>query len=160
MGGRWCMTEKSPTNDPGVHYAGRGINPSEIQFVALLVDAILVAITLVGKVLGARREVPHSERWPCALAPCQELGENGSGNGFGAVVRATAGKLRVIWKMKSEVNCFEMWWPGTELNRRRQPFQNSSFQCFQQLQWLSWDCQTLESTRETREPVGDRRGCF
>src|ERR1700691_2465803 len=20
-------------------------------------------------------------------------------------------------------NCFEMWWPGTELNRRRQPFQ-------------------------------------
>jgi hypothetical protein len=19
--------------------------------------------------------------------------------------------------------CFEMWWPGTELNRRRQPFQ-------------------------------------
>ena len=21
------------------------------------------------------------------------------------------------------VNCFEMWWPGTELNRRRQPFQ-------------------------------------
>ena len=25
--------------------------------------------------------------------------------------------------MGSEVNCFEMWWPGTELNRRRQPFQ-------------------------------------
>src|SRR5216683_5424323 len=22
-----------------------------------------------------------------------------------------------------EVKCFEMWWPGTELNRRRQPFQ-------------------------------------
>ncbi len=38
-------------------------------------------------------------------------------------MRATAGKLRVIRKMKSEVNCFEMWWPGTELNRRRQPFQ-------------------------------------
>jgi hypothetical protein len=38
-------------------------------------------------------------------------------------VRATAGKLRVIRKMESEVNCFEMWWPGTELNRRRQPFQ-------------------------------------
>jgi hypothetical protein len=46
-------------------------------------------------------------------------------------------------------------------NRRRQPFQ-SSFQCFQQLQWLSWDCQTLESTRKTREPwvitVGDLKG--
>src|ERR1700731_2002494 len=25
--------------------------------------------------------------------------------------------------MESDVNCFEMWWPGTELNRRRQPFQ-------------------------------------
>jgi hypothetical protein len=25
--------------------------------------------------------------------------------------------------MKSAVNRFEMWWPGTELNRRRQPFQ-------------------------------------
>jgi hypothetical protein len=25
--------------------------------------------------------------------------------------------------MKSAVNCFEMWWPGTELNRRLQPFQ-------------------------------------
>src|ERR1019366_6804697 len=22
-----------------------------------------------------------------------------------------------------EAKCFEMWWPGTELNRRRQPFQ-------------------------------------
>jgi len=32
------------------------------------------------------------------------------------------------------------------LNRRRQPFQNSRFQCFQQLQRLSWDCQTLENT--------------
>jgi hypothetical protein len=48
-------------------------------------------------------------------------------------VRATAGKLRVIRKMKSNVNCFEMWWPGTELNRRRQPFQNVYNQCFQQL---------------------------
>jgi hypothetical protein len=28
--------------------------------------------------------------------------------------------------MGSEVNCFEMWWPGTELNRRRQPFQGCS----------------------------------
>src|SRR4029077_5197060 len=25
--------------------------------------------------------------------------------------------------MKSGVKCFGMWWPGTELNRRRQPFQ-------------------------------------
>jgi len=28
-------------------------------------------------------------------------------------------------------NCFEMWWPGTELNRRRQPFQNAAFDYFQ-----------------------------
>src|SRR5208282_1504256 len=56
----------------------------------------------------------------------QEPGENGSGDGFGAVVRSTAGKLRVIRKMKNGVNCFEMWWPGTELNRRRQPFQGCS----------------------------------
>ena len=42
-----------------------------------------------------------------------------------------------------------MWWPGTELNRRRQPFQNSDFQCFQQLQRLPWDCQTLENTGNT-----------
>ncbi len=35
---------------------------------------------------------------------------------------------------------FGMWWPGTELNRRRQPFQNSYFQCFQQLQGLPRDC--------------------
>src|SRR5271165_5823306 len=25
--------------------------------------------------------------------------------------------------MGNVLNCFEMWWPGTELNRRRQPFQ-------------------------------------
>src|SRR5579862_7696503 len=25
--------------------------------------------------------------------------------------------------MENGVKCFEMWWPGTELNRRRQPFQ-------------------------------------
>src|SRR6267143_948307 len=24
---------------------------------------------------------------------------------------------------RDSANCFEMWWPGTELNRRRQPFQ-------------------------------------
>jgi hypothetical protein len=36
-----------------------------------------------------------------------------------------------------------------ELNRGRQPFQNSSFQCFQQLQGLPWDCQTLENTGKT-----------
>jgi hypothetical protein len=42
-----------------------------------------------------------------------------------------------------------MWWPGTELNRRRQPFQNSDFQCFQQLQGLPWDCHTLENTGKT-----------
>ena len=30
-------------------------------------------------------------------------------------------------------NCFEMWWPGTELNRRRQPFQCFVMQCFKQL---------------------------
>ena len=28
------------------------------------------------------------------------------------------------WKFPPVANnCFEMWWPGTELNRRRQPFQ-------------------------------------
>ena len=47
-------------------------------------------------------------------------------------------------------------------NRRRQAFQNSYFQCFQQLQWLPWDCQTLESTRKAQEPwviaVGDSEG--
>jgi hypothetical protein len=32
------------------------------------------------------------------------------------------------------------WWLGTELNRRRQPFQNSYFPCFQQLLGLLWDC--------------------
>jgi hypothetical protein len=25
--------------------------------------------------------------------------------------------------MESDAKTFEMWWPGTELNRRRQPFQ-------------------------------------
>jgi len=49
--------------------------------------------------------------------------------------------------------------PGTGLNRRRHPFQNSHIQCFQQLQGLPWDCQTLESMRKTRGPwviaVGD-----
>ena len=38
-------------------------------------------------------------------------------------------------------------------------FSDSDFQCFQQLQGLPWDCQTLESTIKTREPwviaVGD-----
>jgi len=48
-------------------------------------------------------------------------------------------------------NSLKTWWPGTELNRRRQPFQNSDFQCFQQLQWLPWDCQTLENTGNTHK---------
>jgi len=32
------------------------------------------------------------------------------------------------------------------VERRRQRFQNSPFQCFQQLQTLPWDCQALENT--------------
>jgi hypothetical protein len=40
--------------------------------------------------------------------------------------------------------------------------EHTSFQCFQQLQWLPWDCQTLESTRKAHEPwviaVGDSEG--
>jgi hypothetical protein len=42
----------------------------------------------------------------------------------------------------------EMWCRG-ELSRPRQCFQNSDFQCFQQLQWLQLDCQTQESTTKT-----------
>jgi hypothetical protein len=30
-------------------------------------------------------------------------------------------------------------------------FQNSTFQCFQQLQWLPWNCQALEKTCKTDE---------
>jgi hypothetical protein len=51
---------------------------------------------------------------------------------------------------------------GGSLNSRRQPFQNSTFQCFQQLQWLPWDCQTLEDTGKTKGSwviaVGDCKG--
>jgi hypothetical protein len=32
----------------------------------------------------------------------------------------------------------------------RSLFRNSTFQCFQQLQWLPWDCQTLENTGKTK----------
>src|SRR5450759_2344051 len=39
-------------------------------------------------------------------------------------------KLWVIQKMRSGVKAFETWWPGTELNRRRQPFQG----CFSALE--------------------------
>jgi hypothetical protein len=44
---------------------------------------------------------------------------------------------------------FRMMSAGTELNVRRQPFQNSDFQCLQQLQGLPWDCHTLENTGKT-----------
>jgi hypothetical protein len=30
-------------------------------------------------------------------------------------------------------NSLRTWWPGTELNRRRQPFQRYVMQCFKQL---------------------------
>jgi hypothetical protein len=47
-------------------------------------------------------------------------------------------------------------------NGRAQPFQNSPFQYFQQLQGLLWDCQTLESTSKTVGSwviaVGDQHG--
>src|SRR5271169_4243570 len=72
------------------------------------------------------------------------------------------GKLGAVSNHKCEIrgvkfragllNHWKIWWPGTELNRRGQPFQNSYCQCFQQLQWLPWDCQTLESTATTRGP--------
>ena len=32
-------------------------------------------------------------------------------------------QLPVIWKIRMGTKAFEMWWPGTESNRRRQPFQ-------------------------------------
>src|ERR1017187_3692805 len=50
-----------------------------------------------------------------------------------------------------------MWWPGTELNRRRQPFQNSYDQCFQQLQWLGWDCQNTGKYEKNEWVVGDSK---
>jgi len=57
---------------------------------------------------------------PGVAIPRQEgLGESGSGDGCGAVVRVTAGNM----ENEKWSNCFEMWWPGTELNRHRQPFQ-------------------------------------
>jgi hypothetical protein len=65
----------------------------------------------------------------------------------------------LVGGLRISPNLLKIWWPGTELDRRRQPFQNCDFQCFQQLQGLRWDCQTLESTMMTREPwviaVGD-----
>jgi hypothetical protein len=33
--------------------------------------------------------------------------------------------------MGNRVKTFGMWWPGTELNRRRQPFQNRGFEYLQ-----------------------------
>src|SRR6266478_5438535 len=46
----------------------------------------------------------------CRLAP-QPRGAHKSG-------------LRADWNHRENLaKCFEMWWPGTELNRRRQPFQ-------------------------------------
>jgi hypothetical protein len=32
--------------------------------------------------------------------------------------------------MGSDAKTFEMWWPGTELNRRRQPFQGQNWQLY------------------------------
>src|SRR5262249_38213422 len=47
--------------------------------------------------------------------------------------------------------CTHSSYEGFRLGRscRRQLFQNSHFQCFQQLQRLPWDCQTLGSTEKT-----------
>ena len=46
-----------------------------------------------------------------------------------------------------------------EMQRRYQSFQNSTLQCFQQLQGLPWDCQTPENTGKTAKSwviaVGD-----
>jgi hypothetical protein len=32
---------------------------------------------------------------------------------------------------RNSPNSLKTWWPGTELNRRRQPFQNRGFEYFQ-----------------------------
>ena len=38
---------------------------------------------------------------------------------------------------------------GRSRTTDNQPFQNSDFQCFQQLHGLPWDCHTLENTGKT-----------
>ena len=44
--------------------------------------------------------------------------------------------LRLLWvathikEMHRDANLLKRWWPGTELNRRRQPFQSVYNQCF------------------------------
>src|SRR6266851_5051086 len=44
------------------------------------------------------------------------------------------------------VKCFEMWWPGTELNRRRQPFQSLANKYFQRLGTHGRHRKSLQST--------------
>jgi hypothetical protein len=42
----------------------------------------------------------------------------------------------VLWASSNREipnKCFEMWWPGTELNRRRQPFQTGVNEYLQRL---------------------------
>src|SRR5205807_6717968 len=39
---------------------------------------------------------------------------------------------------RDSANCFEMWWPGTELNRRRQPFQVALISIHNNLTGLRW----------------------
>jgi hypothetical protein len=81
-----------------------------------------------------------------------------------------------IWqstKDRFQDSCYELRVSGKELNKldrgtvRRfasetrvsTKDQNSDFQCFQQLQGLPWDCQTLENTHKTERSwvisVGD-----
>jgi hypothetical protein len=60
----------------------------------------------------------------------KELGNGGLGNQTRSKIRQVIG---LVYKHAQRVGasenrgipnkCFEMWWPGTELNRRRQPFQ-------------------------------------
>jgi hypothetical protein len=61
--------------------------------------------------------------------------------------------------MEIATNCFEMWWPGTELNRRRQPFQ-AYYQLipiiFQQLNFAEWPqfCDHSVTRADVRLSVG------
>jgi hypothetical protein len=52
--------------------------------------------------------------------------------------------------MGPEVNAGVKAWYNESSSPFAQPFQNSAFRCFQQLQRLPWDCQTLENPAKTK----------
>ncbi len=135
----------------------RGRRPTQVRLPQPEALAGIVPRQCWNKPEGCSRSVATQRRAhdPSTLQPERE---RRSARGSGCNARcdgcsAGVGKLRNglatgYAKTPELPNCFRLWWPGTELNRRRQPFQNSYYQCFQQLQWLPWDCQTLESTRK------------